>query len=367
MKDRAWVVLREGERRRSGGDLRRRYLFDGLVKRTGAEIVDDWKPTSIGTTLRLSLGRRWQPWRIPALVASSELLSAAQLEAVVRYGIASVVDVHDEPLVQYHALGIETPSDEAARLRRLLDDNLEAFRWHVAQSASFAALAGMEPARTLVAPNGCDPGHVAVRPVPDVLRVGFVSGAAPGRGIETLIEAARLARTEIKALELQLWLVATGDATRAYLETLTASVAGEPWITIGGAPYRELGAALGSASVLVIPTPQHAYWDTVIPVKLLDSMAAGRPLVVTPRTEMAAIVERRQAGLVARGDTAADLAEPIVRLARDPALRTRLGANARAAAEEEFSWDVISARLAAELLARRQPWRRRSRRPVPAR
>ena len=357
MLDRRWVVLRDGDRLRWGGDLRRRYLFEGLARQTGAVVVEGWTPAAITSALRGVGGRRWQVWRRPGLVASSELLADAKLEAVRRYGVATAVDIHDERVSQNRALGIETTAVEAARLRRLLDANLETFRWLVAQSASFVRLAGLDPARTLIASNGCDTRHVTVQPSPTAPVVGFVSGAAPGRGIETLVDAARLARAEVPALELRLWLIATGDASRAYLEALTESLAGETWIRIGPAMYQDLGAALGIASILVVPHPANVYMDAVVPIKLFDSMAAGRPIVVTPRTEMAAIVERREAGLVARGDAAVDLAEPIVRLISDATLRARLGANARAAAESEFDWRVIGARLAVELVDRSQPRR----------
>jgi glycosyltransferase involved in cell wall biosynthesis len=357
---RRWVVLREGERRRWGGDLRRRYLFDGLVEQTGAIVVDDWKASSMARALMAIGGRRREVWRRSAFVASSELLADPQLDAVVRHGIAQALDIHDQPLAQDRALGIATPPDVEARLGHLLERNLAAFRWHIAQSASFMRLAGLDPSRTIIASNGCDPRHVVPHPMPDAPIVGFVSGAAPGRGIEDLIEASRLARTEIPDLELRLWLVATGDGSQRYLETLIASVAGDSWIVVAPAPYETLGTALGSAAILVVPHPPNPYMDVVLPIKLFDSMAAGRPVVVTPRTEMAAVVERHQAGVVARGDTVADLAEPIVRLARDRALRERLGANARMAAEREFDWKVIGARLADTLVARSRPWYQRA-------
>lgn len=362
--NRRWVVLREGERRRWGGDLRRRYLFDGLAARTRAVVVDDWKPGSMAGALLSVRGRRREVWRRSAFVVSSELLADAQLDAIRRFGIPQAVDIHDEPLVQDMALGITLSPDVEARLRHLMERNLDAFRWHVAQSASFVRLAGMDPSRTIVASNGCDPRHIRVLPMPTGPVVGFVSGAAPGRGIELLIDAARLARAEIPELELRLWLVATGEASQSYLAALIASVANDAWIAIAGVPYVALGEALGAASVLVVPHPANAYLEVVLPIKLFDSMAAGRPLVVTPRAEMAAVVERWNAGLVAGGDAAADLAEPIVRLLRDRAMRERMGANARAAAEREFDWNVIGARLADELIARSRPWSSWARRPT---
>jgi glycosyltransferase involved in cell wall biosynthesis len=92
--------------------------------------------------------------------------------------------------------------------------------------------------------------------------------------------------------------------------------------------------------------------DVAVPVKLLDSMAAGRPVVVTPRTEMRRIVEAADAGAVAAGDGPEALEAAIGPLLADRALAARLGANARAAAERDFDWAVIGRRLGGEVLAR---------------
>ena len=130
-------------------------------------------------------------------------------------------------------------------------------------------------------------------------------------------------------------------------------MASEPWIEIGQTPYGELGAALGRATVICIPTPAHAYWDSVAPVKLFDCLAAGRPIVTTPRPETAAIVRDRDAGLVADGDDAEALAAAAdASCSRTRSGRGRWAPMRRAAAERDYDWRVIGERLADQLLAR---------------
>jgi glycosyltransferase involved in cell wall biosynthesis len=92
--------------------------------------------------------------------------------------------------------------------------------------------------------------------------------------------------------------------------------------------------------------------DVALPVKLFDSLALGRPLVVTPRTETAAIVARHGVGVVAGGDAVDDLASAIVELAGDDPRARRLGARAREVAEREFDWRVVGDRIAIEVLRR---------------
>ena len=349
---RRWLILREGDRRRWGGDLRRHYLLDGLAARTSGVILEDRRVDPLSAALRELRPPRWQVWGRPPFVASTELLADKQLAAVRRLGVAAAVDIHDDALLQNDALGIETPADVASEIRARHNANRDSFRILVAPSQPFADLSGLDPARVVVASNGSDTRTVQPGPWPDVPAIAFVSGAAPRRGIEDLIAAARQVRARIADTRLHLWLAATGDDSRAYLDALTATVSDDPWIEIAQVPYPELGAQLGRATVLVIPTPAHAYWDSVAPVKLFDYLAAGRPVITTPRRETAAIVRANDAGAVADGDSAEAMAAAIAPVLEDQGRARQMGANARAAAERDYDWRVIGERLAGEILAR---------------
>ena len=349
---RRWLILREGDRRRWGGDLRRHYLFDGLAEKTGGRVVEDRRAAGFVPILRDLRPRRWQVWRKPPLVASTEILTDKQLAPIARLGVAAVVDIHDDTLLQNDALGIETGAEDEAQIRAKDALNRDGFRWLVAPSAPFAALAGLDPARTIVAPNGTDSSAVRPGRWPDQPAVGFVAGAAPRRGIEELVEAVRIARGTVDGLRLDLVLAATGDHSRAYLERLQATLERDDWITIGPSPYPELGARLSKATVLAIPTPAHPYWDSVSPVKLFDYFAAGRPVMTTPRIETARVVWEADAGAVSSDDSPDAMAASLIDLLASPDEARRRGANARAAAENEFDWHVIGRRLADEIVAR---------------
>lgn len=348
---RPWVILAEAQRLRWGGDLRRHYIFSELARRTGGRVVDGWHAREFRPAL---LRPRGHLWTRPARVASCEFLDPPALEVVQQRAVPAVLDVHDDPVVQREALGLVGVSDETRELRARREANLAAFRWLVAPSAEFAALAGLEPDRVIVAPNGSDTSVVRDEPWPAVPTVGLISGAAPSRGIETLIEAVRDLRAVEPRIRLLLWLAATGESAEHYLAALKVSMKADEWIEFGSAPYDRIGPELGRASVLVIPTPPHPYWDAVAPIKLFDCMAAARPIVTSPRVEPARLVEAARAGVVARGDSAADLAAAIAPLVRGHALARQLGANGRAFVCAEHEWRLISARLADELLAPRR-------------
>jgi glycosyltransferase involved in cell wall biosynthesis len=328
--------------------MRRRYLFDALIRRTGARAVDSWKPPAVAK----AFGPNWHFWPRHPFVASVELLQEASIDLIRQRGRPAVVDLHDEPITGATALGYPPGAEETHRLRATWEANIEAFRSLIVQTQAFADFCRLEPARTIVAPNGTDTDHIRPGPLPEEPLVGLASGAAPGRGIEILVEAARLARRELADLRLGLWLVGTSSVSRRYLEELQAALADDDWIELSTVPYADLPRALGHAAALCIPHPPGEYMDIVVPIKLADYMAAGRPVVVTPRTETAKVVRRFDSGVVAEGDRPEDLAAALLEVLSDPQRRARMGANGRKAAEEHFDWQVIGEALADEILAR---------------
>ena len=284
-------------------------------------------------------------------MAAATLLPDPVLDLVRDRAIPGIVDVHDDPVAQTRALGL-TPDPAwvdatLARRRR----NAQLFRLAIAPSAGIAAIAELDPERTIIAGNGTDPTIVTGdQPWPTEPAIGMCAGAAPGRGIEALIEAARLLRADRPTLRLRLWLAGTGADSEAYLAALRTSVADERWIEIVSEGYREVAAQLGTVTVHCIPTPAAEYWDLVSPIKLFDAMASARPVVVTPRREMAADVRAADAGGVSEGDDAESLATALARVLDDEAGARRMGANGRRAAVERHDWRRISEDVAVRTL-----------------
>jgi len=81
-----------------------------------------------------------------------------------------------------------------------------------------------------------------------------------------------------------------------------------------------------------------------------EAMAMGKPVIVARRGILPKLVEDGRCGLVIE-DTPENLARAILRLARDPALRRRLGAAAAKKAQEEFRLDR-QVEIMADLYAR---------------
>lgn len=136
---------------------------------------------------------------------------------------------------------------------------------------------------------------------------------------------------------------------------------------LGILPYASLLKALACADMFVFP-----FTDTVAnrgrwPGRMGLFLPMGRPVVTNPVGEMETLLATEEIGLAAR-ETPEDMAEQIATLVSDPALRNRLGANARRLAETTLSWSHITdeiERCYADARDRfsRRPSRRRPPRP----
>ena len=326
-----WLVLREGREPRWGGEIRRHHIFKRLAERTGAVILEDgWSDRGIrratlgalGGRLPAIVGRRFQRPSRP-LLAASEKLRESTLASARALTVPAVVAVYDDQVAQAAAIGVRLDPDWRDRVTARQRANVQAVPLAGRSDGILCRLAGLDPDRVIVGGNGTNTSAVRPGPWPTEPAVGIVSGAAPGRGLELLVEATSLARGSVPGLKLLLWLVAPDDQARTYLDGLMASVAGDPWRGHPNRSLQSLGTELAEATALAIAHPSNDYMDVALPVKLFDSMAAGRPLVVTPRLETRAIVEEFGVGVVAGGDAPEDLAAAIVELLSNEARAQR--------------------------------------------
>jgi colanic acid/amylovoran biosynthesis glycosyltransferase len=102
---------------------------------------------------------------------------------------------------------------------------------------------------------------------------------------------------------------------------------------VGFVPPSELGGYYERAAVVVCPSRREGYG-----VVAREAMAHGRPVVATAVGGLGDAVEDGVTGLLVPPRDPAALRAAVERLLADEELRQRLGAAARAAASERFSW-----------------------------
>lgn len=106
-------------------------------------------------------------------------------------------------------------------------------------------------------------------------------------------------------------------------------------------PFSKIPYYLSAANVLVLPMENSNIEKARFPIRLGDYMASGKPIVSNAVGEVKHIIESEQCGLTCEPDNLDGFANIILKIIQDKELQIKLGSNARKAAEEKYSWQVI--------------------------
>jgi colanic acid biosynthesis glycosyl transferase WcaI len=173
--------------------------------------------------------------------------------------------------------------------------------------------------------------------------VALYSGnIANKQGIDIVVEAARLLRHR-----KDLTFVVCGEGpNRANLEAAAVELDNIRFHDLQ--PRERLCDLLGMASVHLIPQLGSAA-DLLLPSKLTNMLASGRPVVATAEEGTGLAIEVAGVGLISKPGDAQALAASIETLLDDETTRARMGEAARARAIERWSREHILDRLDQEL------------------
>ena len=174
-------------------------------------------------------------------------------------------------------------------------------------------------------------------------QVALYSGnIARKQGIEILVEAARLL---VRRKDL-IFIICGEGPNRAELERLAAGLENLQLHDLQ--PAARMGAMLTMASVHLLPQIAGAA-DLVLPSKLTNMLASGRPVVATAEPGTGLYDEVDGCGAASPPGDAPALAAAIEALVDDPARRAVLGETATRRAAERWAKDAIIDRFVIEL------------------
>jgi glycosyltransferase involved in cell wall biosynthesis len=162
--------------------------------------------------------------------------------------------------------------------------------------------------------------------------VGIASRLVPGKGHDLLLPAFADAHAQIPDLRL---LVAGDGPLRGEVEEASARLAGDAITLLGFVP--EIESFMAACDIVVFPTLPSL--GEGFGLAALEAMAAGRPVIATRVASLPELVAEGETGLLVSPDDPAPLADALVALATDAAVRARMGEAGRRRAREVFSLD----------------------------
>lgn len=151
------------------------------------------------------------------------------------------------------------------------------------------------------------------------------------QGLDVLVRASRFAGPGVVQTT-----IAGGGADGPRLASLIREESATNVKLLGTVSPSEVPGLYAAADVAAVLLKDLEIFAAALPTKLLEAMAAARPVVLSARGEAADLVRAADAGLTIEPADPQALAEALRRLHADPALRQRLGRGGRAYAEANF-------------------------------
>lgn len=205
--------------------------------------------------------------------------------------------------------------------------------WGVPMEKMSIVVNGVETQRFAPAPR--DPEILRGFGVPDGKFIAaYIGTMGMAHGLETVLEVAQqLQRT---SPEILLLLVGEGG-NREELVRIAAERKLTNVIFTGQQPREKIPAIINSSDVCLALLKDQEVFKTVIPTKMLEFMACGRPVVLGVGGQAERILREADAGISVEAENPAAIAEAIRTMSTNPELRTRFGCNGRTYILEKMS------------------------------
>ena len=203
---------------------------------------------------------------------------------------------------------------------------------------------GVDPARIHVVPNGVDPDRFSPAPRNETLArelglgdgpvFGFIGSFYHYEGLRMVVETFPELRKRLPGARLL--LVGGGEEEAGLRAAATPGI-----VFAGQVPYDRVTDYYSLIDVFVCPRLRMRLIELVTPLKPLEAMAMGRPVLASDVGGLAELIHHDSTGVLFRAEDPAAFLDQATILARDPELRARLGKNARVHVESERSWAAV--------------------------
>jgi len=175
----------------------------------------------------------------------------------------------------------------------------------------------------------------------------YLGGITRERGLEVILRAMPLVREKYPEAVCELvGPVDTGDLGSEFSD-LT------PWLNRGNVrlrgkvPYEQVPGILARSSIALVPLLPTLNYQKAIPVKLLEYMAAGLPVVGSRFGYIEEIINKNQCGMLTESGDPNSLSSAICALLEDPKKALSYGQNGWDAFQREYTWEKEQNKLLA--------------------
>lgn len=205
----------------------------------------------------------------------------------------------------------------------------------------------VDPKKIRIIPNGVDTERFKPNGDCETLkrRIGigkrqsvlFVGRLIPRKGLSYLVEAAK--RVVKERRETLFALVGNGPMRGSLVSAVEKAGLTGNFAFLGDVSEEELPGIYRCADVFAFPSIQEG-----LGIALLEAEASAKPVVAFNVSAVTEAMRDKETGLLVKPDSG-ELAEAILKLLADDALRRKMGVRGREFVRKSFSWDVCARRM----------------------
>ena len=166
----------------------------------------------------------------------------------------------------------------------------------------------------------------------------FVGSLIPRKGLPFLVEAARKIVKE--NADTKFLIVGEGPLRTQLAISLKSFNLSGNFKFLGALKDGALSTAYNCADVFVLPSIQEGQG-----IVLLEAQASGKPVVAFDVGGVNEAVRGGETGLLVKRGSSGELADALLKLLGDGALREKMGANGRGFVSGNFTWDICSQKM----------------------
>ncbi|MCM2466076.1 glycosyltransferase family 4 protein [Methanoculleus oceani] len=163
----------------------------------------------------------------------------------------------------------------------------------------------------------------------------YVGGISNERGIFQMIEAAERTNCSLACIGHYVNLQ-NEETIKKYIQERGCSNVH----IIGWRPQPDVISAIKSSKIcfsLLHPSP---VWDTAVPVKLLEYMSCGKPVIASDLPGISSVVESAECGLTVNPSDVDSIVTAVQYLMENPQAATAMAENGRRITKMKYNWSV---------------------------
>lgn len=208
---------------------------------------------------------------------------------------------------------------------------------------------GMDPEKVFVVRSGPNLDRLRLQDSSDELKegkkhlVGYVGVIGQQEGLDYILEAARYIRSHKKRDDILFAVIGDGPNLEAIKKRCSDLDLNGTFKFLGRVPDDVMLKYLNTADICVNPDEYNAMNDKSTMNKIMEYMALGKPIVQFDLKE--GRYSAQEASLYAKNNDPIDMAEKILYLLEDEALRKKMGEYGRNRIESELNWNKSKAPL----------------------